>query len=702
MARGRGHFSQFTHRRGSFLARLLPVLGAVIALVPVGTVVAPAYADQAVTANHAAGLVTTQPPGSNVCAQVVYPQSQYAINAQGARVAQASASTGTVTMFHINGSDVPVTTPPANFNAGTASAATLKNLGIPARPESGTALTQWTRTYAAPGHRWYTPQWMCVGKTRNQPTSTSENWSGLQSQAGLGLSQVPAVATGPVTLPIAGKCLDDTNDSTANGNKIQIWSCNGDAAQQWSVQTNGTITINGKCLDDTGGSTKNGTKVQLYACIPGDLNQQWAQQEPDDRVVSLKSLKCLDDTGGSKTNGTAVQIWSCLENLNQAWSLPLSMRSPTALEEPAVGTISEILGTGPCLDDEFGLPYPGTPIVLESCNGSREQQWTVSPDGTLGIVSRCLDVAGGGTANGQLAEMNTCTGSASQQWQFRADGAVVNLASGKCLDDPNSNLANGTRLQVWSCNLGFNQGFFGPFNWPGSGLGGMYTDVSGDWIEPTFVTACRSASGYSMWVGLGGYGQNIPLLQNGTDVVPTGGPNDDYAWWETLGSTTATQFPETPIDFPVGRNDVMAAETSYNPANDKVTFVFNNITLGLSMMVGPVSNLNGHNVIDYYNGNSAEIIAERPEMDNSGHFYQLRKPRSGYSSFVGGNVSTYFTQTVVQEPDVAFHEDPNLEFVDMTSDGSATGKPLSTVEQWQPDPFGDDTDTWSDVWGGCH
>ncbi len=33
----------------------------------------------------------------------------------------------------------------------------------------------------------------------------------------------------------------------------------------------------------------------------------------------------------------------------------------------------------------------------------------------------------------------------------------MNPASGKCLDDPNSNTANGTQLELWACNGGANQ-----------------------------------------------------------------------------------------------------------------------------------------------------------------------------------------------------------------------------------------------------
>ena len=60
------------------------------------------------------------------------------------------------------------------------------------------------------------------------------------------------------------------------------------------------------------------------------------------------------------------------------------------------------------------------------------------------------------TATAAGIELWTCNGGANQQWQA-ANGTLVNPASGKCLDDPNSNTANGTQLDLWTCNGGTNQ-----------------------------------------------------------------------------------------------------------------------------------------------------------------------------------------------------------------------------------------------------
>src|SRR6185295_19003800 len=41
-------------------------------------------------------------------------------------------------------------------------------------------------------------------------------------------------ATGPFTATeLAGKCIDDFQDSTANGNPIVVWTCNASDSQSW-------------------------------------------------------------------------------------------------------------------------------------------------------------------------------------------------------------------------------------------------------------------------------------------------------------------------------------------------------------------------------------------------------------------------------------------------------------------------------------
>jgi len=127
-----------------------------------------------------------------------------------------------------------------------------------------------------------------------------------------------AATTGAIT-GYQGLCLDDRSASTANFNPIQVYTCNGTNAQQWTVASGNTLQVLGKCLDVDAAGTANGTTVDLYDCN-GTGAQVWEPQS-NGELVNPESGKCLDDTGYGGS-GTQVQIWSCADTANQQWKLP--------------------------------------------------------------------------------------------------------------------------------------------------------------------------------------------------------------------------------------------------------------------------------------------------------------------------------------------------------------------------------------------
>src|SRR5579872_3685424 len=129
----------------------------------------------------------------------------------------------------------------------------------------------------------------------------------------------PPPGSGPVTLAYNGLCLDDRSASTTNFNPIQVYTCNGTNAQQWTYTSSNQLMVLGKCLDVNGAGTTNGTTVDLYDCN-GTGAQVWVHQS-NGAYLNPNSGKCLDDTGWGGS-GTQSQIWACSGNSNQSWSLP--------------------------------------------------------------------------------------------------------------------------------------------------------------------------------------------------------------------------------------------------------------------------------------------------------------------------------------------------------------------------------------------
>ncbi|MFE5403919.1 ricin-type beta-trefoil lectin domain protein [Streptomyces sp. NPDC056580] len=142
-------------------------------------------------------------------------------------------------------------------------------------------------------------------------TSATFTWAGTQSGGS---------AQSGSFVGLAGKCLDVAGGSNVNGTAVQLYDCNGSAAQKWTVAADGSVQALGKCLDVTSASTADGAKVQLYDCN-GTGAQRWSYDSATGDVVNTAAGKCLDVTDNSSANGARAQIWSCTGAANQKWKL---------------------------------------------------------------------------------------------------------------------------------------------------------------------------------------------------------------------------------------------------------------------------------------------------------------------------------------------------------------------------------------------
>ncbi|MEU9284610.1 ricin-type beta-trefoil lectin domain protein [Streptomyces sp. NPDC048275] len=170
------------------------------------------------------------------------------------------------------------------------------------------------------------------------------------SAGALSVSPV-AAATGTIS-GLGGKCLDVAGANSANGTAVQLYDCNGTAAQQWSVGSDGTIRALGKCLDVTGNATANGTRLQLWDC-GGGANQKWTVSAARD-IVNPQADKCADVTGNTSANGTPIQIWSCTGAANQKWTAPAADGGPPPSAPMAVA---------PYLYNGWGSPPSPTTVM---------------------------------------------------------------------------------------------------------------------------------------------------------------------------------------------------------------------------------------------------------------------------------------------------------------------------------------------------
>ncbi|NJP44325.1 glycoside hydrolase family 97 protein [Actinacidiphila epipremni] len=244
----------------------------------------------------------------------------------------------------------------------------------------------------------------------------------------------------------SGLCVDVPGAAQADGTRVALWDCNGQANQNWTASPTGRLTVYGgaKCLDVSGSGTADGTPVQIWDCN-NTAAQQWTVGAGG-TVVNPASGKCLDAYDNGTAPGTLLEIWTCNGGANQNWA--------------RAGTTAAYTGaqSGRCLDLPGGNQANGTRPALWDCNGGANQRWTSTVTGELTVfANRCLEAAGGATADGTAVQIRDCDGGPGQQWRVRSDGTIVNPASGKCLDAYDNGTANGTPLELWTCSGQANQ-----------------------------------------------------------------------------------------------------------------------------------------------------------------------------------------------------------------------------------------------------
>lgn len=127
-----------------------------------------------------------------------------------------------------------------------------------------------------------------------------------------------------LTNPISGRCIDNQSNLANNGNKIQLYDCNGSEAQTWVYGEDMQLTNRGTgmCLDDPGNSSTAGAVLQLYQCN-GTAAQKFTLATDSSGRQTIKHISsglCIDATGAGTVNGTVMQLWTCNNNAAQVYN----------------------------------------------------------------------------------------------------------------------------------------------------------------------------------------------------------------------------------------------------------------------------------------------------------------------------------------------------------------------------------------------
>jgi hypothetical protein len=129
----------------------------------------------------------------------------------------------------------------------------------------------------------------------------------------------PPPPSGPI-VGYQGKCVDGTGSRFSDRNRVYLWTCNGSAGQNWTVEANNTLRVLGKCMDILNASSSNGAKIGLGPCN-GAWHQVWVHHS-NGELVNPRSGKCLTDPGYRTVNGTQLVLWHCTGGANEMWRIP--------------------------------------------------------------------------------------------------------------------------------------------------------------------------------------------------------------------------------------------------------------------------------------------------------------------------------------------------------------------------------------------
>ncbi|MFF3432027.1 ricin-type beta-trefoil lectin domain protein [Streptomyces sp. NPDC002602] len=183
---------------------------------------------------------------------------------------------------------------------------------------------------------------------------------------------------------------------------------------------------------------------------------EW-QQEIGSQAVQRNQVV---NAGKDATKALAAGAEALGQMLGHSWVADHLTRWQDHWSAGGVGWIGEADGIielqgakGKCLDVQGGGTADGTPVQVYTCNGGAQQGWRVWGD-DHGLYLRnvksfkCLEVAGNGKTDGTKLQIATCNSGPAQVWAYtpRATTALKHVSSGKCLNFPTYDLSRDALL----------------------------------------------------------------------------------------------------------------------------------------------------------------------------------------------------------------------------------------------------------------
>ena len=237
--------------------------------------------------------------------------------------------------------------------------------------------------------------------------SMSVQYVAVYEEGGNSTPTGTATATGQVT-GNGGLCLANKGALDVASNPIIADSCDGDAGQQWSPYTDGTVRTQGGCLDVVSAGTTAGTTIDWYPCNASNA-QNWTH-ESNGELVNPNSGLCLTDPGGNPS--AQLELEACTDSAAQVWNLPSGGTTGNTVTVGNPGSQTSTVGTAASLqigatDSASGqtLTYSATGLPAG-----------LSINASTGLISGTPTTAGTSSVTVTAKDTTGATGTASFSW----------------------------------------------------------------------------------------------------------------------------------------------------------------------------------------------------------------------------------------------------------------------------------------------
>ncbi|XP_022150387.1 nigrin b-like [Momordica charantia] len=223
-----------------------------------------------------------------------------------------------------------------------------------------------------------------------------------------------------------GLCLDVIGGYNDNHIPTQLWTCNPQNHQLWTIQTDGTIRSMGKCLVPNGRSP--GSYTMIDDCNDANPDDKTWKLYPDGTLAHVRSGLVLT------AQATGPHTITTIETNTYA-----AMQSWTTGDDgtPIVTTIVGLRRM--CLQAQNDNVH----VSMNSCmKNNRQQYWALYGDGTIRAnFNTSLCMSGTGKGSNDAIVLAKCEGSPQQRWLAKEDGTILNLNTNLVMDvkgsDPN-------------------------------------------------------------------------------------------------------------------------------------------------------------------------------------------------------------------------------------------------------------------------